>query len=349
MCFKRFILIMGLLFANTIFAQHCGWDGAFMFVVKVTDSLGKPIDNLKLTLLDSLGNPIVHPRDYYGRAKEYQKSDTLIFNQNLKEIDFKDTNPKNRPFQLAGKNYFAFSPTTVSAEESVSYYIRIEDPLKTYYNSIEAISSGILVGLCDDAINDRPIMIFTLTKRKELLFTPLKVVEILKDKTKIQALENATEYVKHENFFIARYLDKTDTNFIGLFEKKGSKCVVYALTYNPDIYVKDFKSGRLTFIDEFHYGTRGHFEAEENFYIVDLKGHTAVSFKTLLKDENWRNDEDGEEYLKECRSEVTLDGDILTVTKTYTGDYIEGFESDCIDAGQYQITKKKLVKLKPKN
>lgn len=349
MPFKRFILITGLLFANILFAQHCGWDGAFMFVVKVTDSTGKPIDNLKLTLLDSVGNPIVHPRDYYGKAKEYQKSDTLIFSQHFTEIDIRDTSPKNRPYQLAGKNYFAFSPHTVSPEERESYYIRIEDPTKTYYNSLEFIYSDILVGLCDDAINDRPIMIFTLAKRKELLFKPLKVVEILRDKQKIQALENATEYVKNKNFFISRYLDKTNTNFIGLFEKKDSRCIVYALTYNPDIYVRDFEGGRLTFIDEFHYGSREHFEAEENFHLVDLKDHTALSFKTLLKNENWKNNEDGEENLEECRAEITLDGNTLTVTKTYTNDYIEGFESDCIDAGEYKITKQKLVRQKPKN
>jgi len=349
MLFKRFITIAGLLFTHTILAQHCGWDGVEMFVVKVTDSAGKPIDNLKLTLLDSLGNPIVHPRNYYGKAKEYQKSDTLIFNQHLSEIDFSVKDHKNRPFQLAGKNYFAFSPLPVSPGKQIFYQIRIEDPSKTYYNQYKGIFSDALFDLCEDAVNDSPIVTFTLTRRNGLLFLPLNVIEIIKDKKKIESLENTTDYVKCGNFFIANYLDSTNTNCIGLFEKKGSRCIVYALTYNPEIAVRDFENGRLTFIDEYHYGSREHFEAEENFHIVDLKKHTAVSFKTFLKNENWSNSEDNKEDLEECKSTVLIDGNILTITKTSTEGYIEGFEGDCIEAGEYQITKEKLVRLTPKN
>ncbi|WP_291133143.1 hypothetical protein [Flavobacterium sp. UBA7682] len=348
MYLKRFLLPIWLLFANLSFAQHCGWDGTYMFSVKVTDSTGNPIENLKLTLLDSIGNPMVikdYSKYYQKRFEGYGINDTLIFNQNLTEIKNTDNDYKTRHLKIAKKDYYLFVPYAYSENKSEFYQIRIEDPSKRFYSNVGAVFTDAIIGLCADYrknTEDKKVT-FTLSKRKEYLFSQLKLMDVIKDKQKIKSLEEKTDYPKYKNFFVANYIDQTNTNFVGLFQKKGSKCLVYCLTYNTEISINDFDNNRLTFNDGYHFGSREHFEATNTFGLVNLKTLQSVSFKTFIKDENWS--EDGGEDLQECTSTIEIINDKIIIKKSHTPNYIKGFEGDCIEEGDYKITKEKLIKL----
>ncbi|MGC4039537.1 MAG: hypothetical protein QM710_01735 [Flavobacterium sp.] len=347
MCAKRFILIIGLLLSGTAFAKHCGWDGIFMFCVKVTDSAGKPIDNLKLTLLDSIGNPIIvnYSKPFYDRFEAYPKSDTLIFGQNLNGIK-SDNDTKTRHLKLAGRNYFAFFPYGPSGKELKSYQIRIEDKTKTYYTKMENISDDAAISLCRDRSVDSyitKIPTFILEKRQDYMFSPLKIAETISDKKKIEAIKANTDYPLFEDFFIAYSVDKTNVGFTGLFKKKGNKFIVYYLSYDAQIFGVTFEKGRLTFSEEYHFGSQNHFEANSVFHLVDLKNLRQTAFTTMITDENW--DEDYQNKDK-CAAETKIEGNLLTITTEPTEDHQEGFVSGCIEEGEYMITKDRLIKVK---
>lgn len=350
---KRHIAILLLFFSSVVFAQHCGWDGVTMFAVKVTDSLNKPIDGLKLTLLDSLGNPVVIKPAENWRFKEYQKSDTLIFNQNLKEIDLKSENYKTRPLKLVGKNYFVIFTDILPADRKAYYYIKIEDPSKTYYTQVEVIFTDALIDLCEDAQNQflEYMLTFKLVKRPELLFSHLQVIKVIKDKKIVEKLEEQSEYKINDDFFIAPYVDKTNTNIFALFQKKASGCVVYMVSGFEFLHDLSESNSYLTFIDGYNSGGAGHSESEGYFTIVDLKKKTILKLKCLSYSETWNPHGDDASYgeTSKCESEIDFKGSLLTVKKSYNETYEPNFEGDCIDSGTYKIVNEKLVKLSVKN
>lgn len=288
---KYYIPIFLFFFSTTAFCQHCGFDGVCMFAVKVTDSEGKPINNLKITILDSLGTPytIKNSRYFCPRYENVSVKDTNHFMQNLNEVDkSKHDFIRNHPLKLANNNYYLIFYYNFS---KLPYYqLKIEDTSKTYYNKIVDMDNEAVMNLCtnfNDEENIERTKSFILQKRPDYSFSPLKTVGAISDKKKIQDLESATDYPKYENFFVSDYVDKTNTGIIALFQKNGSKCDVYVLSYGTSVNINKFEDNILTFTDEYHFGSRNHFEALTTFFLVDLKNLKATSLITFNDNEGW--------------------------------------------------------------
>lgn len=349
MLFKRAIFAFLLAFPLIGFAQHCRWDNAYMFAIKVTDSTGKPIDNLRITLFDTIGNPFVYKFNshfYESLEGSYAKNDTLIFKQNLDEIKDPLNDGKTRPLKMAGRNYFVFFPFASEQNESKRFGIKIEDPLKRYYTSNEEVDyDRNLINLCADKGNYTGKMpTFTLTKRAGYSFHPLKIIAILTDKKQIAELKHHAELPLHKSFFVGRYVDKQNTNLYALFEKKGSKCIVYQLAYFEFLNENFSDSKYLMFTNGYNSGGAGNSQSEAYFVIVDLKKRTSLSFRSLNYSETWDPRVSGDGEILKCESTVKFHDNILSITKTCTENFEQ--EEDCIDSGEYKITEEKLVKIK---
>ena len=126
---RLFFLLSLFLAQQIIKAQHCGYDGAFILVVHPhTLNDTTLIRNLKITLLDSVGKPIITTQTWDGHQ---YKADTASFKLNPQsnaDLDKPNYLPIMR-FWFAKNNYVCYLFC-----KPASAQIKIEDIDKTQSN-----------------------------------------------------------------------------------------------------------------------------------------------------------------------------------------------------------------------
>lgn len=126
---RLFFLLLLLSAQQIIKAQHCGYDGAYILVVHPhAPSDTTLISNLKITLLDSVGNPIITTQTWDGHK---YIPDTARFKLNPQtDADLRNPNYLNiMRFWFAKNNYVCYLFCTPTPAQ-----IRIEDVDKTRHN-----------------------------------------------------------------------------------------------------------------------------------------------------------------------------------------------------------------------
>lgn len=165
------LLMLFLIVTFYVKAQHCGWDFLDMIVIEVKDSTtDQRIDNLKLTLVNSAGNPyILDKNDWYFRPGLYegllynyilydtltfniQKSDTHIYSGNIsKEIGKTDRYGKDRHLVMAAGNYFLVNDGSNNWRyKNYLYNIKIEDLSGKYPTTFIPLREENVIRLCSD-------------------------------------------------------------------------------------------------------------------------------------------------------------------------------------------------------
>ncbi|MDP2388250.1 MAG: hypothetical protein Q8M29_17885 [Bacteroidota bacterium] len=138
-------IILLLPLTTTLRSQHCGWDYTNIIVVEIKNSLGQKINNLKLTLVDSVGKPYVSDWNSLNGDLYYAKkqNDTLIFYQNLtNEID---STQDPRHLFVAKDNYYL-----IVGHRSGTDKIKVEDFLGKYPPHFISLKNTSVISLCGD-------------------------------------------------------------------------------------------------------------------------------------------------------------------------------------------------------
>ena len=149
---KRILLLFSFLIAQITFAQHCAFCGARISVLKpVAQGENIAISGLKITILDSLGKPIM--KDVH-RADIGWTTDTLRMWQNPTQTTFKgyidNTNPmqpKKMRFWFAEDNYVLMQLL------AGSFSISIEDPKGRFASKKVSIEGFKSYPLCSSFSN----------------------------------------------------------------------------------------------------------------------------------------------------------------------------------------------------
>jgi hypothetical protein len=149
---KYFVLILLLFSARQSWAQHCGWDGAYIIIVDVRDSVtGKIIDGLKITLTDSAGKPYTSDWNLnnYKNYNIYQGTDTLQFGQNHKKPK-KGAADMEYPFSFGIDHYmlFVYPNNYPSFNADSTDLIHIVDPTGNYATKSYPFTFNNILSLC---------------------------------------------------------------------------------------------------------------------------------------------------------------------------------------------------------
>lgn len=147
----RFLIFFFLLTVTAhaqIPAMHCGYDFTSYLVLDVHENGRKEnIRNLKITVVDSLGNDVINVNNVYS-FKDSNKPLQFTFNYQIDEKGDKVTevNPKFRWFfPYAKDNYLLSIANTFPADR---FSLKVEDPAKKYKTQIVQLFVFNMYVLC---------------------------------------------------------------------------------------------------------------------------------------------------------------------------------------------------------
>ncbi len=127
---KYLWLFIIILITSTSNAQHCRWDGASIMVIAVqwSDSDTVSINNVSISVADSLGNPCYYPFYYYAKPDTIQVK--VFQNQVANPVNPKTIKylPDIRYFWFAGNHYVLQAPDYFFHQKGLQLIIDINAP-----------------------------------------------------------------------------------------------------------------------------------------------------------------------------------------------------------------------------
>ena len=150
---RSVICVLAILFAQlSSFAQHCGWDNAYIAIVDSRDSTsGQTIEGLRIYLADSSGQPYLFPENMRSYHPEHLfiDSDTLLFGQNLR-AENEEFSEVNGPFPFGVNSYMllvSYNNYFYKGNKAKAQVV-IEDPRGRYESQLHPFSHEKIASLC---------------------------------------------------------------------------------------------------------------------------------------------------------------------------------------------------------